>query len=334
MLVAGTKLKLGALRICDIGCILIQQLFSKKYAGTRLDAMLSMEKTRRTTTPGNATKDLPYKVYVDSEYLYISWAPFAWWERYTLDSLDPLMKRTLSKLPPDVLRPKPHSSWIKKNNPTIRHGMCPWEHADLLSMKSTVTLAEQSRHVASSPSLDVADRSATTLVKLPTDELSASLPQLVQPTCEDVLNLFQDRTKQRLKSGSVFVEDCGIGWRGRGLRHRSAKPRIVGGAIATDGSVVRKTLKAALILQHQSADLFLPPVNILISKCPRQWMPKPSLLLLQEAPPGYTILQPPSLLSPFNRSHDHNRLKWSTPTKSLILYLIPGSKQKPCPRRG
>ncbi|KAM0724125.1 hypothetical protein Q7P37_000006 [Cladosporium fusiforme] len=72
MLVASTKLKLGALRICDIGCILIQQLFSKKYVGTRLDAMLSMEKIRRTTTPGNATKDLLYKVYVDSEYLYIS----------------------------------------------------------------------------------------------------------------------------------------------------------------------------------------------------------------------------------------------------------------------
>lgn len=187
MVVAGTELKLGALRICDIGCVLIQQLFSRKYAGTRRDEILSMEKIRRTTTPGNATEDLPYKVYLDSEHVYISWAPFAWWEKYSLDSLDPLMKRTLSKLPPVVLRPKPHSSWIKKNNPTVRYGMCPWDYARLPLMKSTVTLAEESRHGVPSPSFDVANRSATTLVKLPTDELSGSPSQLVQPTCKDVL---------------------------------------------------------------------------------------------------------------------------------------------------
>ncbi|KAM0715437.1 hypothetical protein Q7P37_008935 [Cladosporium fusiforme] len=42
MTVAGTELKLGTLRASDIGCVLIQQMFSKKYIGTRRDAMLSM----------------------------------------------------------------------------------------------------------------------------------------------------------------------------------------------------------------------------------------------------------------------------------------------------
>lgn len=159
MVVAGTEVKLGVLRACDLGCVLVQQLVSNKDAGRRRDAILSMKRIEKPDT----AEDLRYKVHLDSEHMYISWAPFLWWEKYALRSLDTLMQKTLYNVSPNVLRPKPDPAWIRKKRPTV-----------------TMNLI----HQLPSPSPDVATGS-TTLVKPFIDEPSASY-HLAKKTYGDV----------------------------------------------------------------------------------------------------------------------------------------------------
>lgn len=143
VVIANTEVQLGLLCALDIGCTLLQQLFSTKDArGQRISA-ISADRIKEMPH-GDYTAASPlYLVHVSSNRLYISWKTNGWWEAYKLSSLDTFMRETLDALPCTIMRPQPPSAWIKRRRPTVRYPASLW-NAALLSLKqSNVTLTER-----------------------------------------------------------------------------------------------------------------------------------------------------------------------------------------------
>jgi hypothetical protein len=143
MVVANTEVQLGLLCASDIGCTLLQQLFSIKDASGQRISAISADRIKEMPHGDYTPADPPYLVHVSSNRLYISWKTNGWWEAYKLSSLDTFMRETLDALPCTIMRPQPPSAWIKRRRPTVRYPAYPWNPTLLSPRQSNATLTER-----------------------------------------------------------------------------------------------------------------------------------------------------------------------------------------------
>jgi hypothetical protein len=143
MVVANTEVQLGLLCTSDIGCTLLQQLFSIKDAGGQRISAISADRIKEMPHGDYTAANPPYLVHVSSNRLYISWKTNGWWEAYKLSSLDTFMRETLDALPCTIMRPQPPSAWIKRRRPTVHYPAGSWNAALLSPKQSNVTLTER-----------------------------------------------------------------------------------------------------------------------------------------------------------------------------------------------
>lgn len=187
MVVADTEVQLRVLCASEIGCALLQQLFSIEDLRGQPVSTISTASIKEIITGSHEASDSPYLVHLSTDLFYISWKTVGWWEVYALDSLDILLREALDALPCTIMQPKPHPAWIKKCRPTIRRPASSWDCTLPPPKQSNAKLAKRPRDKSPLPSAVVEAHSTRRLAGEAHCKIALASLSVTERACEQAL---------------------------------------------------------------------------------------------------------------------------------------------------